>query len=1008
MTLLCAVFSSAWADDAFYTLTPAKGSNNSYAGNCDITINDIIWNLTGNSQMLPWRLGGKSLSNVDRVVYSKTVMSADITHVDLTVGGASDITVNSLKLTVASDANFNTIIDEVSADFKANSTITFNPSAGKEWKDAFYKFTFNVTVSGTSNKFVEFSKAEFFGYSETPAVPTPTFDPPAGKYYEVQDVSIECENEDATIYYTIDGSTPDEDSFEFMGSVKIQETTTLKAIAIDEEGNKSNVATAVYTIIIKEVLQNLGELSQQTTADTYLVNLEDAVVTYTNGNYAYIEDNYGAIVLYKSGHGLEIGQKYNGTAEVTFQLRNANPQITDIDLTDCDKETIDKPEPTPVDDWEDGFFGTSLNYYIKVTGAKITQTNGKYYITLGGENVQLYGQGDARTIQVGDLRDTYTIVGFPTLYNTTKELQIFVQPVAEGTVEPLKDPALAFEEDRVIAYLSEGAGMPALSNNYGVEVTYSSSNTDVATIDSEGSITLVGTGFTVITASFKENEEYYASSATFTLIVKNKVEYAEGELFHETFDAFEGTGGRDDKFKGETGESNFATAKFDIALTDEIWAFASDAKIYGANKSARLGNSSTNGVITTRTIELTGDGTLTFSAAGWGDGTNKLTVSAKGASIAFENGGSEITITNGEWVNYTAAISDAQGEITITFTGKRDFIDDIIVTNEKTTFPEEATIAFDLENDQINVNYVEGEDFEEPTLINEKGVEPIDYSSSNEEVATVDEETGEVTLTGVKGTAVITATFNGNDNYSAATASYTIIVTVPAQPTDDVFELAEQITEGDEIIIVGEHKIAANEETGTEESIDYYGLSINQKENNRGAVTVTYNSDGTIQGNSKLQVITVEGNDKGWYFNVGNGYLYAASDEKNWLRTETEADDNAKATITFGEDKTDIIFQGTNTHNVLQFNYSKDNQLFSCYASSSQLPVKIYRKKVVVEGIPGDANNDGIVNVTDVMLVVRYSGGMEVLDINLKNADINGDGQVNITDAMSIIPLAVN
>ena len=464
--------------------------------------------------------------------------------------------------------------------------------------------------------------------------------------------------------------------------------------------------------------------------------------------------------------------------------------------------------------------------------------------------------------------------------------------------------------------------MPALSNNYGVEVTYSSSNTDVATIDSEGSITLVGTGSTVITASYEEDDEYYASSATFTLIVKNKVEYAEGELFHETFDAFEGTGGRDDKFKANQNESNFATAKFDIALTDEIWAFASDAKIYGANKSARLGNSSTNGVITTRTIELTGDGTLTFSAAGWGDGSNKLTVSAEGASIAFESGGSEITLTNGEWVNYIAAISDAQGEITITFTGKRGFIDDIIVTNEKTTFPEEATIAFDLENDQINVNYVEGEDFEEPTLINEKGVEPIYYSSSNEEVATVDEETGEVTLTGVKGTAVITATFNGNDNYSAATASYTIIVTVPAQPTDDVFELAEQITEGDEIIIVGEHKIAANEETGTEESIDYYGLSINQKENNRGAVTVTYNSDGTIQGNSKLQVITVEGNDKGWYFNVGNGYLYAASDEKNWLRTETEADDNAKATITFGEDKTDIIFQGTNTHNVLQFNYS--------------------------------------------------------------------------------------
>ncbi|MBP5508052.1 MAG: dockerin type I repeat-containing protein, partial [Prevotella sp.] len=283
--------------------------------------------------------------------------------------------------------------------------------------------------------------------------------------------------------------------------------------------------------------------------------------------------------------------------------------------------------------------------------------------------------------------------------------------------------------------------------------------------------------------------------------------------------------------------------------------------------------------------------------------------------------------------------------------------------------------------------------------------EPIYYSSSKEEVATVVEETGEVTLTGVEGTAVITATFNGNDNYSPATASYTIIVSVPAQPTDDVFELAEQITEGDEIIIVGEHKIAANEEAGTEESIDYYGLSTNQKDNNRGAVTVTYNNDGTSQGNSKLQVITIEGNDEGWYFNVGNGYLYAASSSANWLRTEAEADDNAKATITIGEDQADIIFQGTNTHNVLKFNFNNGSPLFSCYtSSSSQLPVKIYRKKAA---LLGDANNDGIVNVTDVMLVVRYSGGGEVLYINLKNADINKDGQVNITDAMAILPLAI-
>ena len=55
-----------------YTLTPINGENSSYAGNCDVTINGIVWNLTGNSKINPWRLGGKKITNVDRALYSKT------------------------------------------------------------------------------------------------------------------------------------------------------------------------------------------------------------------------------------------------------------------------------------------------------------------------------------------------------------------------------------------------------------------------------------------------------------------------------------------------------------------------------------------------------------------------------------------------------------------------------------------------------------------------------------------------------------------------------------------------------------------------------------------------------------------------------------------------------------------------------------------------------------------------------------------------------------------------
>lgn len=152
------------AEEVVYTLEPAAGSNNSYTENCDVEIDGITWNVTGNSTLTPWRLGGKSLTETDRTVYSKTAISSAITKVELTVGGASSITVNSLKLIVASDANFTNTIDEVSKIFSANSTLTFTPTSPKtEWEtDAYYKFVFNVTVSGSSNKFVEFTEAKFY------------------------------------------------------------------------------------------------------------------------------------------------------------------------------------------------------------------------------------------------------------------------------------------------------------------------------------------------------------------------------------------------------------------------------------------------------------------------------------------------------------------------------------------------------------------------------------------------------------------------------------------------------------------------------------------------------------------------------------------------------------------------------------------------------------------------------------------------------------------------------
>ena len=62
---------------------------------------------------------------------------------------------------------------------------------------------------------------------------------------------------------------------------------------------------------------------------------------------------------------------------------------------------------------------------------------------------------------------------------------------------------------------------PTLSNDNNLSVTYSSSETSVATIDGSGNITLVAAGTTVIKAEFAGNDEYEAGSVEYTLTVKD-------------------------------------------------------------------------------------------------------------------------------------------------------------------------------------------------------------------------------------------------------------------------------------------------------------------------------------------------------------------------------------------------------------------------------------------------------------------------------------------------------
>ena len=92
------------------------------------------------------------------------------------------------------------------------------------------------------------------------------------------------------------------------------------------------------------------------------------------------------------------------------------------------------------------------------------------------------------------------------------------------------------------------------------------------------------------------------------------------------------------------------------------------------------------------------------------------------------------------------------------------------------------------------------EEFTAPTLTTSPEGLTVTYSSDTPAVATVDENSGEVTIVGL-GTAVITATFAGNDDYRPAEASYTISVTPPSTGTDWILvETLDDLVAGEYVI----------------------------------------------------------------------------------------------------------------------------------------------------------------------------------------------------------------
>ena len=240
MAMLFSVMS--FAQEAIYTLDGTiTGGTSAYAEASSITQDNIAWSVTGNTTMNPWRIGGKNITNQDRAVYSKNPIAYNIDKIELTHGTASSITVNSLKLIISDAANG--AGETIDVTFKASATTTIDLPEG-DYTNKYFKFLYNVTVSGTSNKYVQFKSAKFYAALAEDAVKAPVIKG-AEDFISETEIAIEAED-DVTVYYTVDGTEPTTASTVYTAPFTVKETTTVKAVAYRGE-KASFVTSATFT-----------------------------------------------------------------------------------------------------------------------------------------------------------------------------------------------------------------------------------------------------------------------------------------------------------------------------------------------------------------------------------------------------------------------------------------------------------------------------------------------------------------------------------------------------------------------------------------------------------------------------------------------------------------------------------------------------------------------------------------------------------------------------------------
>ena len=108
----------------------------------------------------------------------------------------------------------------------------------------------------------------------------PTADPVGGTYHEVKHVRLQTANENALIYYTLDGNNPTTNSKLYTGPITVNMSKTIKAITV-KSGQISPVSTFNYNLVNTTLTGKITNYSGDAVNGMYVSVLNDGTAIQT-------------------------------------------------------------------------------------------------------------------------------------------------------------------------------------------------------------------------------------------------------------------------------------------------------------------------------------------------------------------------------------------------------------------------------------------------------------------------------------------------------------------------------------------------------------------------------------------------------------------------------------------------------------------------------------------------------------------------------------------------------